>query len=153
FALIEIVLIPLGLIEAYVRRNWYFWLCALAVALSGPVFAAYANVDLENGGLWLLQRFFLLAHVILAPVVALGLTRALTLVRRLATCLETVTATIVLNGAACVLVGVPLLRNYRDLDQSSNHIARDFARDVLRTLPPRSVLMALGDEVVLPVAY
>ena len=67
-------LVLLGLISAYRRQRWYFWFSTIAFASVGVFFVAIANINLatEPFGLYVLERFFILSHVILAPPVAMG---------------------------------------------------------------------------------
>ena len=58
-----------------------------------------------------------------------------------------------LGGAALVILVFSVVRNYRDVDQHDNQLARTFAEDILNTMPTQGVLMAFEDQVVLPVTY
>jgi hypothetical protein len=42
---------------------------------------------------------------------------------------------------------------YPSVDQSRNHIARNYGEDILSSLPARAVLLAQGDDALLPLAY
>jgi hypothetical protein len=154
FTLLEAALVVLGAIEAYRRRTWYFWGFVLSFAIAGPAFAAYANIDVTNAPLlWALRRFFLLPHVILAPLAGLG---AMTLMNVVASRLAAGrqrTAEVAVAVCVFVLIGVTAAFHRAAIDQRRNHVARVFAEDVLATLRPNSVLLGLGDEVVFPVAY
>src|SRR5205807_4636660 len=70
----ELVLGGLGLIELARRRPQLFWTFALALAISGPVFALYANADVRIPLIRaVLERFFVLPVTIAAPLMAEGL--------------------------------------------------------------------------------
>jgi hypothetical protein len=130
------------------------WGCALSFALAGPAFVAYANIDVSNTPLlWAFRRFFLLPHVIVAPFVALG---AVKLVEILASRVDRARhrgVQIGVASAAFALIVVMTVVRYPTLDQSRNHLAHTFAQDILATVEPNSVVIALGDESVFPLAY
>jgi hypothetical protein len=154
FTVLESVLILAGFAYAWRSARWYFWSCLLSVLLAGPAFAAYANIDVSNLPLlWAMRRFFLLPHVILAPLVALGFAWLAKVIVSKISRQRQRTANVALATIAIVLIAVPALLRYSALDQHDNHVARFFAEDVLSSAPPRSVLLGLGDEVVFPVAY
>ena len=153
FTILEGALILVGFARAWRTVRWYFSGCLLSAALAGPAFAAYANVDLSNPvALWVLRRFFLLSHVLVAPLVGLGYASIAGAIgskaekqRRLAEA--------TLASLALLFIVVPAALRYSTIDQHENHVARLFAEDVLRSAPPRSVLLGNGDEVALPVTY
>ncbi len=145
------VLICAGAIEAYRSRRWYSWFTFLAFVFAGPFFVWITNLNLQSApsALFVLQRFFLLSHVVLAPLMAFGvvLTAKMTarwwpiLSRRLVT-------------AVCLLaIGATVAMNYRRLDQSQNFVARRFAEDVMSQAQPRSVLLVTGDGFAFPLIY
>src|SRR5205085_1136006 len=71
---LEGVLILLGVYGALRWVRWYLGFVLLGFAFAGIGFCAYANIDisLQYTG-WVFERFFLLPHVLLAPLVGLGL--------------------------------------------------------------------------------
>ena len=147
------LLILLGLVQAYRERRQYFWFVLLAFIFAGPIFAAYANIDLSLGPtLFVLERFFLLSHVIVAPLIAFGL---LFITRHLAESFRTLRAQagIIVTGAVLLIALIGAVRNYKELDQSKNSIARRIAEDVLSTPQPGTLLLVAGDEVALPLLY
>jgi len=154
FTIIEAGLLLAGVVEAYRRARWYLLGCVLSVAVAGPAFVAYANMDVSNAPLlWALRRFFLLPHVILAPLAAFGV---LALARMISPRIPVtrwphVERTLVVVALAIVLATAA--RHYSTIDQSKNRLAHTFAQDILKTLEPNAVLLALGDEVAFPVAY
>ena len=58
-------------------------------------------------------------------------------------------------AAAAVLIAAlgVTIAHYAEIDQSGNHAARRFAEDILATLKPNSILLANGDEVIMPLTY
>ena len=153
FGPINGVLVLLGAVHAYRRLRWYFWFTALAFVFAGPAFVVYSNVNLSVGGiLFVLERFFLLSMVVTAPLIAFGIlliaesaTVAVRGRRRIASSAAT--------GLALAAVVGGVATNYATVDQSSNHVASGFASDVLDTLEPGAILLAGGDESVLPISY
>jgi 4-amino-4-deoxy-L-arabinose transferase-like glycosyltransferase len=147
------LLLIVGAIGAYRRRRWYFWFSLLAFTFAGLAFASYANINIESlTSLWVLERFFLLSHVALAPLIAMGIlfvAEGLAALRpRIdvrAKALVTITALLVAAGGA--------FGKYAALNQRQNHVASRLGEDILATLEPDSILLAGGDEVVLPLLY
>src|SRR5215831_11111912 len=78
------ILLLLGIVRAYRRQRWYFWFTLLGFAFAGLAFVAYANINLAVAlTQFVLERFFLLSHVVVAPLMALGVVLAAELVGRL----------------------------------------------------------------------
>jgi hypothetical protein len=154
FPPVEAALVLLGLVHAFRRIRWYFWFALLGLIATGPAFALYSNVNLGVSFiLSVLERFFLLPHVVAAPLTALGVLLVTELVaQRLP---RTRMAVAGAAAAACVtLVTLAQLTiSYAAVDQSDNHVARRFAEDILDTLPPNSLLLVTGDAVVFPLLY
>src|SRR5262249_9168283 len=97
-----------------------------------------------------LERFFLLPHVIIAPLMALGaLALGRPVIERAGPRLEAAA----LGLAAVVALTVPAARAYSRIDQSGNYLAEHYAEDVLDSLPPGSLLLAAADEHCFPLAY
>jgi len=145
FGLLAGLLVVAGAIQAWRRARWYFWFSALAFAFAGPIFAAYANMDLAVPlSRYVLERFYLLPQVVLAPLMAFGVMLAAELVPR---------AKWLAPAAVLLAVAGGVAANYREIDQSRNHVARRFAEDIFATLAPGSILAVDGDEVIMPLAY
>ena len=147
------VLVVLGVLQAWRRQRWYFWFSMLAFAIAGPAFLAYADMNVSIPLLRsILERFFLLDYVVLAPLMALG-------VRLAAEWLAASVPGIRARAVECVAAAVVLVAlagaagHYAAIDQSANHTARRFAEDILATLEPNSILVANGDEVFMPLVY
>jgi hypothetical protein len=151
FTAIEGVLVTLGLIRAWRRRDT-FWLCALALLLTGPLFLAYANADVSVALVRsVLERFFVLPHVVAAPLVALG---ALFVVERAEELharqpmAELATAAVVLVLTVVVAAG-----SWAALDRHDDHGARDFGNDLLASAPQGALLIVAGDAAAFPAQY
>lgn len=153
FTPVEGLLIVLGVVAAFGRLRTYLWFTAIAFAVAGPAFMAYANLDLSQPfGLFVLERFFLLSHVVLAPLLALGAALAIDLAgTRLR--LGAATATAAVSILVIVAAAVSVSSHYRAIDQRDNHVARTYAEDILNTLDPHAILLGSGDDVVFTVTY
>jgi 4-amino-4-deoxy-L-arabinose transferase-like glycosyltransferase len=146
FGLVAGTLIVLGAIQTYRRQRWYFWFSLIAFTFAGPFFVWITNLNLRTApsALFVLQRFFLLPQIILAPLIALGVLALAEVVSR--SIRSSAVTGLRLAAAACVVaVAITGATNYRRIDQSRNSIARIFAEDVFATIPPGSVLFANGD--------
>lgn len=148
------VLLLVGAIHAWRNLRWYFWFSVLAFLAAGPLFVAITNLNLASApqALFVLERFFLLPMVVAAPLFALALVGVSEFVGSSAPTLPARPMALVL-GALGVVLAVSLLTNYTRVDQSRNHVARNYAEDVLATLPPNTVLLVTGDGLSLPVLY
>jgi hypothetical protein len=144
----------LGAIRAVRYCRWYFWFSLLAFASTGLLFAMISNFNLPSmvGGAWVLERFFLLPLVAVAPLVALGVVMLAERLASVASELRRQSVPIISGGLAVVLA-VGLVTNYRRIDQSNNHIARNYGEDLLASVGPDSILFAAGDPCVLPLMY
>jgi hypothetical protein len=118
--------------------------------LAGPGLIAYANMDVADEGRWVLEHFFVLPHVIVAPLAALGFTY---IAEQLGRYVKPVLTESVLAVVALALIAVPVSQNYRKLDQHDNRIVRTYAEDVLASLPRQTVLMATEDQIIIPLTY
>jgi 4-amino-4-deoxy-L-arabinose transferase-like glycosyltransferase len=147
------LLLLLGVVQAYRRQRWYFWFALLAFAFAGPVFVGYANINLDVPMTqFVLERFYLLSHVVLAPLMAFGALLAAELVGRLRPALRPRAELVTAAAVLLVLVG-GVIAHYRQIDYSKDHITRRLAEDILATLDPDSILMLNGDEAIMPLSY
>jgi 4-amino-4-deoxy-L-arabinose transferase-like glycosyltransferase len=144
----------LGIVIAYRKLRWYFWFVVLAFACSGVAFMFATNIDPTNGiGLFVLERFFLLPLVIVAPLVGLGVTwvsRVIVARTKAPASLRTLSVTALLVvTASLVVVGL----NYSTINVSHDHVTGNYARAVLDELKPHTILFANGDESDEPALY
>ena len=153
FTVVEALLIVGGAVAAYRQRRAYLWFATLAFAVAGPAFMAYANLDLSQPyGLFVLERFFLLSHVILAPLMALGVLVAIEILSaRLR--VPSVAAMSAVSALLVVAAAFSVATHYRAIDQHDNHVARTYAEDILNSLDQRAILLGSGDDVVFSVTY
>ena len=151
FAAPQALLLVAGAAELYRSSRQLFWFFLLAFAVAGPAFVGYANMDLsKETALFILERFFLLPHVAIAPLMALGL---MWLSRHAARLVGQRLAFAGVVLSAVVALAVPAVKAYARLDQSGNYLAEHYAEDVLDSLPPGSLLLAAADEHCFPLAY
>jgi hypothetical protein len=151
FTIVEGLLILAGAVAAYRRQRAYLWFAAITFALAGLGFMAYANLDLSQPfGLFVLERFFMLSHVVLAPLMAPGVVLAIDFAARRAS-RPIAVAGVSLAVAAAAATSV--VTHYRAIDQRTNHVARTYAEDILSSLPPHAILLGSGDDVVFSVTY
>jgi hypothetical protein len=151
---VAVLLIAIGLVHAYRNLRWYFWFSLLAFGFTGPFFAVVTNLNLATApsAAYVLGRFFLLPHVVIAPITAFGIVGIAEIAKLYRPALET----LALRFAAFVTfiaILTSVSSRYRTIDQSHNHVARHFAEDVLRTAAPNGILLATGDAVILPLIY
>ncbi|PYL15428.1 MAG: hypothetical protein DMF46_06100 [Verrucomicrobia bacterium] len=147
-------LILLGAVQAYRRQRWYFWFSLIAFLCVGPLFAWITNLNIATApsALFVLQRFFLLPQVVVAPLIAFGVLLIAEVIASSAPALPTRPLPLV-AGALLIVLVVSVVTNYRRIDQSRNRIARSFGEDVLATVEPHAILLTTGDGVAIPLMY
>jgi 4-amino-4-deoxy-L-arabinose transferase-like glycosyltransferase len=148
------ILILLGAIQAYRRQRWYFWFSLIAFLCAGPLFAWITNLNLATApsALFVLQRFFLLPKVVVAPLIAFGVLLIAEVIASSAPALPARPLPLV-AGALLIVLVVTVVTNYRRVDQSRNRIARSFGEDVFTTVEPHTILLTTGDGVAIPLMY
>lgn len=143
----------LGIIRAYRHCRWYFWFSLLAFGWTGLFFAIISNVNLKiSSAAWVLEHFFLLPEVAVAPLVALGVVMVADLIASSVPALTSKSLPIIAGALGLVLV-VSLLTNYRRIDESRNNVARNYGEDVLASLEPGTILFAGTDVYMFPLIY
>jgi dolichyl-phosphate-mannose-protein mannosyltransferase len=145
------MLILLGAVQAYRRQRWYFWFSLIAFLCVGPLFAWITNLNLATApsALFVLQRFFLLPQVVVAPLIAFGV---LSVAEVVASSVPARPVPLV-AGALLIVLVVSVITTYRRVDQSHNRIARSFGEDVFTTVDPHAILMTTGDGFAIPLMY
>ena len=154
FGPLAATLIALGAIQAHRSRRWYFWFSIIAFVFAGPFFVWISNLNIATApsALFVLQRFFLLSQVVLAPLVAFGVLFIAELIASFVLPLR-IAAMPIVATACLIAVATTVRMNYRKIDQSHNSIARRFGEDVLATAEPNSILLGTGDGLVFPLIY
>ncbi len=152
FTLPEGILLLVGASALWQRQRNILTFLLLAFAVAGPAFVAYANLDLgQTFGLFVLQRFFLLPHIVVAPIAAAAVTRLIDLAgsaqhrRRLAH-----TGLMALVGLYCA---TSVYTHFDEVDQSENRVARHFAEDILASVDHNTVLLVSADDAAFPLMY
>src|SRR5260370_18704229 len=148
------VLIILGAIQAFQRARWYFWFSLVAFIFTGPFFIWITDLNLRTApsALFVLQRFFVLSHIVLAPLIAFGVLALAQFIARSTS--ATPLPVFSIAAAICLVAGAIMVAAiYRRLDQSQNFIARRFAQDVFNTTRPRSILLVNGAALAFPLIY
>ncbi len=147
------LLTVLGAIQAFQRTRWYFWFSLVAFVFTGPFFVWITDLNLSAApsALFVLQRFFLLSHIVLAPLIGFGVLALAQFVARSTS--ATALGALCIVAACLVAAAIMAATNYRRIDQSQNLIARRFAQDVFNTTPPGSVLLVNGDGLAFPLMY
>ena len=145
------ILILLGAVQAYRHQRWYFWFSLIAFLCAGPLFAWITNLNLATApsALFVLQRFFLLPQVVVAPLIAFGVL----LIAEVIASSAPARPLPLVAGALVIALVVSVVTNYRRVDQSRNRIARSFGEDVFTTVEPQSILLTTGDGVAIPLMY
>jgi Protein of unknown function (DUF2723) len=153
FGLLAGTLIVLGAVRAYRRQRWYFWFSLIAFICTGPFFAWISNLNLASApsALFVLQRFFLLPLVVLAPLIALGVMWIAELIERTSPAPTRIVSLV--SGVLLIVLVVNVVTNYRRIDQSGNRIARLYGEDIFHTLEPHAILLATGDAVAGTLTY
>jgi hypothetical protein len=154
FGAVASFLVVLGAVEAFCRARWYFWFSLVAFVFAGPFFVWISDLNLATApsGLFVLQRFFLLPRVVLAPLVAFGVVALARFVAR-ATVANDLLAGRIVAATCLATIVVSIATNYQRIDQSRNFIARRFAEDVFNTVPSHSILLVSGDGFAFPLIY
>ena len=154
FGVLGGILIFAGAIECFRRPRWFFWFSLLAFVFAGPFFIWITDLNLATApsALFVLQRFFLLSHVVLAPLMAFGILGIGKRIARVAP--KSPIPALGLTALVCfVVIVASVALNYRKLDQSRNLIARRFGEDVFNLARPHSILLASGDGLAFPLLY
>jgi Protein of unknown function (DUF2723) len=151
--LFAVAIVP-GAIRAYQRRRWYFWFSLIAFVFAGPFFVSITNLNIATApsALFVLQRFFVLSQVVVAPLVAFGVLFLAGLLARFVPSLKT-SALPIVTVIGLTAAALTVKTYYHQVDQSDNTIARRFAEDVFLTAEPDSVLFVTADGFIIPLIY
>ena len=154
FTASEALLAAVGLVALYRRDRGWCRAVALAALVAGPVFVAYTNVTLSYAVLQaVLERFFLLSHVVLAPTCAVGIVAIGTVVAARVAAARQRGAELAVSVVALAVAAGVAAAQLPTIDQHESHLARTFAEDILVSARPGSVILASADNVVGPVGY
>ncbi len=148
---LEAALALAGALVAYRRAPRYLWFSLVAFVATGPAFATYANLDIAKSVVLpeILERFFLLPHVVTAPLVAFGLDGA----REVAAALDRRVGEAAASLAGVALVVASAAIQLPGVDQRDNRAARHYGEDILATLGAGGILLVNGDAATFALAY
>ena len=148
------LLIILGAIQVFRRLRWYFWFSVIAFVFAGPFFIWITGLNLATApaAMFVLQRFFLLSHVALAPLAAFGVVALAQFVARSTGSAQSFALRAAATTCLAAVV-ISVATDYRRIDQSRNFIARHFGEDVFNTIQPGSILLVSGDGLAFPLMY
>ncbi|HEV2249447.1 MAG TPA: DUF2723 domain-containing protein [Candidatus Limnocylindria bacterium] len=150
FTLLEAVLAIAGFGWLYRRSRDVFWTFAIALAAAGPAFVLYANANASIAlAVAVLSRFYVLVHVLAAPVCAAGIRGLAELVARR----RRAVAELGLAAVAAVAIAALAVVTYPRVDRSADLDARHFAEDLLASAPDGAILFVSGDAAAYPVQY
>ncbi len=150
FVYAGILLAIAGLWWAWQHRRLEGIALVVGFVVAGPLFQAYTRTaypdPLTKG---IVARFYILPSIPLAILAALGAWWVLAWLdgrKRLVPAAVAAAALLALPAAAAA-------NHYSAADQSGNHMAENYARDLLGGLPPNALLLMRGDENYTSVSY
>ena len=145
---LEALLLVAGAVAAWRSQRWYLAQVALGWIVAGPAFIAYASIDPANPvSRSVLERFFLLPHTITAPLLGLGLAALADLAPR------GIVPRGWVVGAAAVAAAILAVLAYPLVDRRDDHVARLYGSDILESVDKGAILLTVGDDASLAVAY
>lgn len=148
---LEALLVLVGAAAAFARARWYFWRTLAAVALAGPLFLAYADIDpARSVSAVILERFFLIAHVITAPLLGLAVAA---IADALVTAGRSRAASRIAVGGVIAATVALAASTYPVADRRDDHVARSYGLDILESVDDGVVLVTSGDDASTSVAY
>jgi len=151
FTPVELILVALGVVRGSRTQRPFVVFALVAFAFAGPAFLIVSNVSVaEEFARTIVQRFFLLSHVVLAPLGALGVVLLAEAFGRATRRPEAIALSAGLAAVAAIAVGAV---SFAGIDESMDRTARTYAEDLLASTPRGSLLLASGDPVVFPLRY
>ena len=126
------------------NRTYGLWILALSAGL-----LLVLTVNFQRHTLSLNSVFFVPLTLLLVAPSALGLAR-------LVECAQQVSSLRRLRAGAALAGALPLCMlalNWHSQDRSGDYLARDYAENILKTLPEGSVYLPSGDHAIFPVLY
>jgi hypothetical protein len=145
------VLAVLGVARARRRSPWFLWFVAAGFGVAGVLFMFPANINPSPLHLrYVIERFFLLPIVIIAPLAAFGVVQ---LAGWGAARIGERRAALAATGLVAVLAVAGVAANYQDNDLRSDTVTAHYAEDILASLKPNAVLFVTGDESDIPLLW
>jgi 4-amino-4-deoxy-L-arabinose transferase-like glycosyltransferase len=150
--ILTVSLWALGAVAGYLRARWYLVFVAIAVVMTLAEFLVVAGLNPQvPTQLFVLERFYLMPMVLLAPLGALALTLAADFLASRATSPRAAVAWVA--GFVLALCAVSVAANYSENNLSADKVTDHYARQVLAGLPPKDILFVTQDYADLPVLY
>ena len=152
FTPVELGLVGLGAVRAYRAQRPFLVFAIVAFVFAGPAFILISNTSVtEEFARTILQRFFMLSHIALAPLGALGVVLAGELLGPTSRARRGATA--VAGGTALLAAAAIGALSFGAIDMSADRTARTYALDLLASVPRGALLLGSGDPVVFPIRY
>ncbi|MDE3102073.1 MAG: DUF2723 domain-containing protein [Chloroflexota bacterium] len=146
------VLVAAGAVYAWRIKRWYVTYILIGLIIAGPLFALYSNANVtDERTRGVLDRFFLLPQAVSAPLAGLAVVAASDLSARIRVSGRVAGAAATAVALLAALVFVPL--NYTQVDESSDHVARQFATDLFASMKPNAIFLGSGDPIVFSTQY
>ena len=137
FSWLGTILFAVGVYRYFKEKRLGWTLFALIIG-SGPGFVLLANVGLDQGSKELMERFFFLSFMFAAAIMAGGIA----IMPKF------------LKGVSLALPLMLLWQNAPALSQRQEYLYYDYGKNILKTLPPNSLLFSdRADEMEFAVAY
>jgi len=142
----------LGALEGARRERGIFWLLAVLFGLTSYGFIWLLSYRADRECLYLTRVYFLPAHAVAAVWLAGTLK---TLVERVRSryCMSQAGMRPFFALGGAVLVFTPVLAHWKDNDQSRNHLAEDWGRNILASLKPNAIILPSSDHSTFPLLY
>jgi hypothetical protein len=145
------------LVTAFIVRRWYAIFVLVAFVVTILEFAVVAGLDPRIGSqLFVLERFYLMPLVILAPMGAVGLAWLAEWIASRQHATGSKTATIIAASITSVVViacGVLAALNFSTNNVANDKVTDQYARSVLEGLQPNAILFVTNDYADVPVLY
>jgi 4-amino-4-deoxy-L-arabinose transferase-like glycosyltransferase len=153
---ILMVILAMGALVAYFKSRWYFAIVIVAFVTTIFEFVIVSGLNPRDPiELYILERFYLMPMVVLAPLGALGIAGATDWLRaRLnPTRARTWHTSAIVSGVVVLLCFVSVTTNYSGNDLSTDQVTDQFARAILNEAPKNAILFVTADYADLPVWY
>lgn len=144
------ITLPLSVLVALIaqrRLGGCAWLGPLFILATGGI---GARVQVHAVNAVILERFFLLPHVITAPLASLGVAAVADRARSLT---QWRPAPSIVLAATVVATAGLAVTTYPQVDRRDDQVARGYGLDILASVDDGSVLLTAGDDTSTAVAY
>ena len=148
----------LGAVASLTRLRWYFVFTVIALGFSILEFTVVAGLDPKVGtAFFVLERFYLMPMVLLAPLVAVGIVGVVDWICSRPMMLDVGRGQLAVGSLLAFLlvassVGIASA-NYATINVAHDKVTENYVRDALSGLPQDAVLFVTGDFADFPVLY